>query len=438
MKKYYEPASTLHTTTWYSYGAQPGTVLAVYEKGANGALKVIEHTIYGSSRLGIDRREVTYTTDTVAAHDTLFTRDLRLRAYELNDHLGNVRVTISDMTIPSLSHQNADVLAAVDYYPFGMQMHDRTTNGGDYRYGFNGKENDNDVKGDGNQQDYGFRIYDPRIARFLSVDPLTREYPWYTPYQFAGNKPVWALDRDGLEELIYLYRYDQSRNISRYISSVDTRPAKDRDRKPLTIQYRYLDADNHLLNIRRDYKGNYVTGSNEIMDFYDGNLFGSIYIGPNNPSTEMGKPDYRREPQDVVDAAALVHDQMYDVEQAKGVSGALFDTKVLPADNALITSARMAISMYLTNVVDPFTGKETSFDTYVRAEAVLKAFTLTTSGKNIIKGTEDAASSASQGTNGAIDSIADFFSSLKKDISRTVRSWLQETEDRIKRAPYSY
>lgn len=50
--------------------------------------------------------------------------------------------------------------------------------------------------------DYGFRIYDPRIAKFLSVDPLSSSYPWYTPYQFAGNKPVWAIDIDGLEPLV--------------------------------------------------------------------------------------------------------------------------------------------------------------------------------------------------------------------------------------------
>jgi RHS repeat-associated protein len=69
-----------------------------------------------------------------------------------------------------------------------------------YRYGFNGKEMDNEVKGEGNQQDYGMRIYDPRLGRFLSVDPLTPFYPWYTPYQFAGNKPIWCIDLDGLEE----------------------------------------------------------------------------------------------------------------------------------------------------------------------------------------------------------------------------------------------
>jgi hypothetical protein len=33
--------------------------------------------------------------------------------------------------------------------------------GNAYRYGFNGKENDNEVKGSGNQIDYGLRIYDP-------------------------------------------------------------------------------------------------------------------------------------------------------------------------------------------------------------------------------------------------------------------------------------
>ncbi|HVU57809.1 MAG TPA: RHS repeat-associated core domain-containing protein [Puia sp.] len=69
-----------------------------------------------------------------------------------------------------------------------------------YRYGFNGKENDNEVKGIGDQIDYGMRVYDPRVGRFLSVDPLTKQYSWYTPYQYAGNKPVWKRDIDGLEE----------------------------------------------------------------------------------------------------------------------------------------------------------------------------------------------------------------------------------------------
>jgi RHS repeat-associated protein len=49
---------------------------------------------------------------------------------------------------------------------------------GRYRFGFNGKETDEET----GLQDYGFRIYHPAISKFLSVDPLAPDYPWYTPY----------------------------------------------------------------------------------------------------------------------------------------------------------------------------------------------------------------------------------------------------------------
>ena len=68
-----------------------------------------------------------------------------------------------------------------------------------YRYGFNGKENDNEVKGESNQQDYGMRIYDPRLGRFLSVDPLVASYPSWSPYPFAMNRPIDGIDLDGKE-----------------------------------------------------------------------------------------------------------------------------------------------------------------------------------------------------------------------------------------------
>ena len=71
--------------------------------------------------------------------------------------------------------------------------------GSQYRYGFNGKENDNEVKGEGSQQDYGMRVYDPRLGKFLSVDPIAKNYPELTPYQFASNRPIDGIDQDGLE-----------------------------------------------------------------------------------------------------------------------------------------------------------------------------------------------------------------------------------------------
>ncbi|GEP93723.1 hypothetical protein CTE07_53680 [Chitinophaga terrae (ex Kim and Jung 2007)] len=56
------------------------------------------------------------------------------------------------------------------------------------------------MKGEGNQQDYGMRVYDPRIGRFLSVDPLTKDYSELTPYQFSSNSPIVNIDIDGLEK----------------------------------------------------------------------------------------------------------------------------------------------------------------------------------------------------------------------------------------------
>ena len=80
-----------------------------------------------------------------------------------------------------------------------MQMPGRAYTAGTYRYGFNGKEQDPEVKGSGTQYDYGFRIYDPRIGLFLSVDPLSRKYPELTSYQFASNRPIDGIDLDGKE-----------------------------------------------------------------------------------------------------------------------------------------------------------------------------------------------------------------------------------------------
>jgi len=76
----------------------------------------------------------------------------------------------------------------------------RAYNLGSYRYRFNGKENDNEIKGKGNQQDYGMRVHDPRLGEFLSVDPLTKSYPWNSTYAFAENDVIRNVDLDGLEK----------------------------------------------------------------------------------------------------------------------------------------------------------------------------------------------------------------------------------------------
>ncbi len=87
------------------------------------------------------------------------------------------------------------LVASTDYYPFGIAMKERTFGNKD-RYGFNGKEDDDETE----TQDYGMRIYNRDLVVFLSVDPLTKNYPFYSPYQFTGNNPIEFIDLDGGEQ----------------------------------------------------------------------------------------------------------------------------------------------------------------------------------------------------------------------------------------------
>jgi len=85
----------------------------------------------------------------------------------------------------------------LDYFPFGWSMPGRKFNSGDYRFGFNGMERDDELKGEGNSYDFGARIYDNRVGRWLSVDPLQTHYPSLSPYNGMGNNPIYFIDPDG-------------------------------------------------------------------------------------------------------------------------------------------------------------------------------------------------------------------------------------------------
>ena len=70
-----------------------------------------------------------------------------------------------------------------------------------YRYGFNGKELDSDIGID--NYDFGARIYDARIGRWLAVDKLRYEKPEFSPYQMVNNSPLMFIDCDGNDEFYY-------------------------------------------------------------------------------------------------------------------------------------------------------------------------------------------------------------------------------------------
>jgi RHS repeat-associated protein len=64
-------------------------------------------------------------------------------------------------------------------------------------YSFQGQEHDDEVKGDGNSYDFGARMLDARLGRWLSVDPLAAKYTDIGPYVFCGNSTISCYDPDG-------------------------------------------------------------------------------------------------------------------------------------------------------------------------------------------------------------------------------------------------
>ena len=80
-----------------------------------------------------------------------------------------------------------------------MLVPNRHGSSNSYRYGFQGQEKDDEIKGEGNSLNYTFRMHDPRVGRFFAVDPLEKSYPYYTPYQFSGNRLMDMVELEGLE-----------------------------------------------------------------------------------------------------------------------------------------------------------------------------------------------------------------------------------------------
>jgi RHS repeat-associated protein len=201
-------------TTYYVYDAL-GTLLAIYKKeGRYGQISLIEAPINAPGRIGMWRFG-----QGEKLHDNyplplnpLYTRTVNKKLYELTDQTGNVRVVITDRKrVNGSDEAKPDIAMSAQYYPYGMAQAGRVASAGaDYRYGYNGMEEEDRgdavsseiastgekaKPGEANLLNTEFRLYDPRLGQWLTRDPVFQ--PWESPYSAMAGNPILFSDPQG-------------------------------------------------------------------------------------------------------------------------------------------------------------------------------------------------------------------------------------------------
>jgi len=309
------------------------------------------------------------------------------KRYELGDWLGNVRVVINDRKTPinigsATVGYKAQVVNVNDYYSYGSTINERTYDYSStkFRFAFNGKELDNEVYGFGNFQDYGARMYNTRLGRFISPDPLIvgqKKYAWLSGYQFASNRPIDGIDMDGLEYATF-WIYIQKNKVVKINITTDYQ-LKDKNTLGPGVQYNYI-----TINEKNPYK---------IEKFemkFERNRYG-IYQGERNPKIpEIGgdpnnlKDTYILPPIDEADANAMQHDKDYDKYNLRGFSGVM-DARSSKANEDYIKRAETIIEKYKKGDKDYITGKPVTKEAADAAKFGMKWFKIAESLKNIPK-----------------------------------------------------
>jgi RHS repeat-associated protein len=230
-----------------------------------------------------------------------------------------------------------------------MLVPNRHGNTSDYRYGFQGQEMDNEVKGEGNSLNYTFRMHDPRVGRFFAVDPLEKSYPHNSPYAFSENRVIDGIDFEGLEYVTRIHLLDNKGN-----------PISTRD----IIYYQMSDEAIKIMGgttagwYNAASYGPEGKGVKHIFYNTDGVIFKPIwdnkrsfsmkthglYSGPGSISyrgiQESGEYDFNWEPIDEADAIAKRHDKNYENDAGENYWGYVDDTRTLNADKIMLAEVR--------------------------------------------------------------------------------------------------
>ena len=159
----------------------------VYERSAGGTLSLDCVLTTGGRIVANKNSSGTITGYTVYHHIT--------------DHLGSVRAITNAST--------GNVVETSDFLPFGTRWSQTagssssTLTDASNRWRYSGKEEQKALNSSLPLIDYGARMYDPTIARWMSVDPMAEKYYEESPYSYCADRPLIILDPEGTDPIYY-------------------------------------------------------------------------------------------------------------------------------------------------------------------------------------------------------------------------------------------
>jgi len=223
-------------------------------------------------------------------------------------------------------------------------MPNRYANTGDYRYGFQGQEMDDEVKGEGNSLNYTFRMHDPRMGRFFAVDPLFKKYPWNSSYAFSENRVIDGLELEGLEYISFHHHNDGTVTKTEFYKMTDKEiKKKGGTTAGINNSVPYGADGRGVVHYYYNNKGietntlweQHQTGGMTDLEFH------GLYSGSGSV-THTGLPkstDYNfdEQPIDWADAIAKRHDEDYASIAGENYAGYLEDVRTVQADKDMVT-----------------------------------------------------------------------------------------------------
>jgi len=122
--------------------------------------------------------------------------------YQYKDHLGNIRLSYTDVNQNNANPVSLQIKEENNYYPFGLKHkgYNANINGRHHKYMFGGKEQQDELGL--NWYDITARNYDPALGRWMNVDPLAEKMRRHSPYNYAFDNPIFFIDPDGMAPFI--------------------------------------------------------------------------------------------------------------------------------------------------------------------------------------------------------------------------------------------